>query len=247
MSRPASKVILITGASSGIGEATARHLVGLGHRVVLGARRTERLHALAEELLGMGAQVAYRTTDVTRIDHMRLLVDFAEATFGPVDILVNNARLMAHSPLNALKLGEWNRMVDVNVHGVLHGITAVLPGMEARGSGHVINVVSTGDDAVSPVSAVYNATKYAVRAISDGLRRESKNIRVTLVSPGRVESEMEKSMSDDTARDAMKALRRVAVRPATVAHTIAYAIDQPADVDVSELIVRPVAYSYSKT
>jgi NADP-dependent 3-hydroxy acid dehydrogenase YdfG len=122
-----------------------------------------------------------------------------------------------------------------------------LPGMEARGSGHVINVVSTGDDAVSPVSAVYNATKYAVRAISDGLRRESKNIRVTLVSPGRVESEMEKSMSDDTARDAMKALRRVAVRPATVAHTIAYAIDQPADVDVSELIVRPVAYSYSKT
>lgn len=239
--RPVSKVILITGASSGIGEATARHLVSLGHRVVLGARRTERLQALTDELLGVGAQVAFRTTDVTRIDHMRLLVDFAESTFGPVDVLVNNARLVAHSPLNALKLGEWNRMIDVNVRGVLHGITAVLPGMESRGSGHLVNVVSSGDDTASPTAAVYNATKYAVRAISDGLRREAKNVRVTLVSPGRVESEMAKSMSDDTARDAMKALRRVAIRPEAVAHTIAYAIDQPADVDVSELIVRATA------
>lgn len=241
--RPPSKVILITGASSGIGEATARHLVSLGHRVVLGARRTERLHALTEELREQGAQVDYRTTDVTRIDHMRLLVDFAEKTFGPVDVIVNCARLLSHCPLNALKLGEWNRMIDVNVHGVLHGITAVLPGMEARGSGHVINVVSAGDDSNTPMSPVYCATRYAVRAISDGLRRESKNIRVTLVSPGRVETEVARSMSDDTARDAMKALRRLAIQPESVAQTIAYAIDQPSDVDVSELIVRPTAIS----
>lgn len=242
--RPPSKVILITGASSGIGEATARHLVSLGHRVVLGARRTERLHALAEELREKGAQVAWRTTDVTRIDHMRNLVDFAEDTFGPVDVLVNSARLMAFSKLSAQKLGEWNRMIDVNLRGVLHGISAVLPGMEARGKGHVINVVSRGDDAGSPASAVYCATKYAIRAISDGLRRETTNIRVTLVSPGTVESQMARSMSDDTARDAMKALRRVAIRPESVAHTIVYAIDQPADVDVSELIVGATVSAY---
>lgn len=241
MNTQASKVILITGASSGIGEATARHLVRQGHRVVLGARRIERLQTLAEELARERGRVAYRALDVTRLDQMQAFADFAESTFGPVDVIVNNAGVMPLSPLNALKLGEWNRMIDVNVRGVLHGIAAVLPGMEARRRGHVINVSSIGGHAVSPTAAVYCATKYAVRAISDGLRQETDCIRVTVVSPGVVESELADTISDDTARDTMKAYRRIAIQPDAIARAIGYAIEQPDEVDVNELIVRPTA------
>jgi NADP-dependent 3-hydroxy acid dehydrogenase YdfG len=241
MNTQASKVILITGASSGIGEATARHLVRQGHRVVLGARRIERLQALAEELAGEPGRVAYRALDVTRFDQMQAFADVAESTFGPVDVIVNNAGVMPLSPLNALKLGEWNRMIDVNVRGVLHGIAAVLPGMEARRRGHVINVSSIGGHAVSPTAAVYCATKYAVRAISDGLRQETDCIRVTVVSPGVVESELADTISDEATRDFVKAYRRVAIQPDAIARAIGYAIEQPDDVDVNELIVRPTA------
>lgn len=241
MNTQASKVILITGASSGIGEATARHLVRQGHRVVLGARRIERLQALAEELAGEPGRVAYRALDVTRFDQMQAFADVAESTFGPVDVIVNNAGVMPLSPLNALKLGEWNRMIDVNVRGVLHGIAAVLPGMEARRRGHVINVSSIGGHAVSPTAAVYCATKYAVRAISDGLRQETDCIRVTVVSPGVVESELADTISDEATRDLVKAYRRVAIQPDAIARAIGYAIEQPDDVDVNELIVRPTA------
>ena len=236
-----SKVILVTGASSGIGEATATRLVRQGHRVVLGARRTERLKALAEELQGQGGQVAYRALDVTRLSDMQDFVAFAETTFGPVDVIVNNAGVMPLSPLNALKVDEWNRMIDVNIRGVLNGIAAVLPGMETRKRGHVVNVSSIGGHAVSPTAAVYCATKYAVRAISDGLRQETDTIRVTIVSPGVVESELADTISDAGARDAMKAFRRVALQPDAIARAISYAIEQPDDVDVSELIVRPTA------
>jgi len=239
--QPSSKVILVTGASSGIGEATASHLARQGHRVVLGARRTERLKALSEQLQDLGSQVAYRALDVSRLDDMQDFVAFAEATFGPVDVIVNNAGVMPLSPLNALKVDEWDRMIDVNIRGVLHGIAAVLPGMETRGRGHIINVSSIGGHAVSPTAAVYCATKYAVRAISDGLRQETDTIRVTVVSPGVVESELADTISDASARDAMKAFRRVALQPDAIARAIAYAIEQPDDVDVSELIVRPVA------
>ncbi|MDR7098974.1 NADP-dependent 3-hydroxy acid dehydrogenase YdfG [Lysobacter niabensis] len=239
-----SKTVLITGASSGIGEATARHLVRQGHRVVLGARRTERLQKLAEQLREEGGQVAFHALDVTRLDDMTDFVAFAETTFGPVDTIVNNAGVMPLSPLNALKVDEWDRMIDVNVRGVLHGIAAVLPGMESRGRGHVINVSSIGGHAVSPTAAVYCATKYAVRAISDGLRQETDKIRVTVVSPGVVESELADAISDTTARDAMKAFRRIALQPEAIARAIAYAIDQPDDVDVSELIVRPTSSPY---
>ncbi|MDR7135055.1 NADP-dependent 3-hydroxy acid dehydrogenase YdfG [Lysobacter niastensis] len=239
-----SKVILVTGASSGIGEATATRLVRQGHRVVLGARRTERLQALAERLRDEGGQVAYRALDVTRLNDMQDFVAFAEATFGPVDVVINNAGVMPLSPLNALKVDEWDRMIDVNVRGVLHGIAAVLPSMEARGQGHVINVSSIGGHAVSPSAAVYCATKYAVRAISDGLRQETDSIRVTVVSPGVVESELADTISDTTARDAMKAFRRIALQPDAIARAIAYAVEQPNDVDVSELIVRPTASPY---
>jgi NADP-dependent 3-hydroxy acid dehydrogenase YdfG len=241
MNTQASKVILITGASSGIGEATARHLVRQGHRVVLGARRIERLQALAEELAGEPGRVAYRALDVTRFDQMQAFADVAESTFGPVDVIVNNAGVMPLSPLNALKLGEWNRMIDVNVRGVLHGIAAVLPGMEARRRGHVINVSSIGGHAVSPTAAVYCATKYAVRAISDGLRQETDCIRVTVVSPGVVESELADTISDEATRDFVKAYRRVAIQPDAIARAIGYAIEQPDDVDVNELVVRPTA------
>ncbi|WP_448098811.1 SDR family oxidoreductase [Luteibacter yeojuensis] len=241
MTTQASKVVLITGASSGIGEATARHLVRQGHRVVLGARRIERLQTLAEELARERGRVAYRALDVTRLDQMQAFADFAESTFGPVDVIVNNAGVMPLSPLNALKLGEWNRMIDVNVRGVLHGIAAVLPGMEARRRGHVINVSSIGGHAVSPTAAVYCATKYAVRAISDGLRQETDCIRVTVVSPGVVESELADTISDEAARDAMKAYRRIAIQPDAIARAIGYAIEQPDEVDVNELIVRPTA------
>lgn len=239
-----SKVILVTGASSGIGEATATRLVRQGHRIVLGARRTERLQALAERLRDEGGQVAYRALDVTRLNDMQDFVAFAEATFGPVDVVINNAGVMPLSPLNALKVDEWDRMIDVNVRGVLHGIAAVLPSMEARGQGHVINVSSIGGHAVSPTAAVYCATKYAVRAISDGLRQETDSIRVTVVSPGVVESELADTISDTTARDAMKAFRRIALQPDAIARAIAYAVEQPNDVDVSELIVRPTASPY---
>jgi NADP-dependent 3-hydroxy acid dehydrogenase YdfG len=241
MSPIKDKVIAITGASSGIGEATARHLVRQGHRVVLGARRIERLQALAEELAGEPGRVAYRALDVTRFDQMQAFADVAESTFGPVDVIVNNAGVMPLSPLNALKLGEWNRMIDVNVRGVLHGIAAVLPGMEARRRGHVINVSSIGGHAVSPTAAVYCATKYAVRAISDGLRQETDCIRVTVVSPGVVESELADTISDEATRDLVKAYRRIAIQPDAIARAIGYAIEQPDDVDVNELIVRPTA------
>jgi NADP-dependent 3-hydroxy acid dehydrogenase YdfG len=236
-----SKVVLVTGASSGIGEATARLLAAGGHRLVLGARRTGRLEILASEIRSAGGRAEYRALDVTRLDDMREFVAFAESIYGPTDVIVNNAGVMPLSPLHAIKVKEWDRMIDVNVRGVLHGIAATLPGMEARGCGHVINVSSIGGHVVSPTAAVYCATKYAVRAISEGLRQETDKVRVTVISPGVVESELADSISDAQARDAMKEFRRVALSPEAIARAIAYAIDQPGDVDVSEMIIRPTA------
>lgn len=239
-----SKVILITGASSGIGEATARHLASLGHRVALGARRIERLQALTEELQAQGQHASCRAVDVSQLLDMQAFVEHAETHHGPIDVIINNAGVMPLSPLNALKVDEWNRMIDVNIRGVLHGIAAVLPGMEARGRGQVINIASIGAHAVSPTAAVYCATKYAVWAISEGLRQESERIRVTTICPGVVESELADSISDASAREAMKAFRRVAITPDAIARAVAYAVEQPDDVDVSELIVRPTASPY---
>lgn len=239
-----SKVILITGASSGIGEATARHLASLGHHVVLGARRIERLQALVAELQAQGLHASYRALDVSQLQDMQAFVEHAEKQHGPVDVIINNAGVMPLSPLNALKVDEWNRMIDVNIRGVLHGIAAVLPGMEERGRGQVINIASIGAHAVSPTAAVYCATKYAVWAISDGLRQESERIRVTTLCPGVVESELAESISDATARETMKVFRRIAITPDAIARAVAYAVEQPDDVDVSELIVRPTASPY---
>lgn len=175
---------------------------------------------------------------------MQASVEYAEAQHGPVDVIINNAGVMPLSPLNALKVDEWGRMIDVNIRGVLHGIAAVLPGMKERGRGQVINIASIGAHAVSPTAAVYCATKYAVWAISDGLRQESERIRVTTICPGVVGSELADSISDASAREAMKTFRRVAITPDAIARAVAYAVEQPDDVDVSELIVRPTASPY---
>jgi NADP-dependent 3-hydroxy acid dehydrogenase YdfG len=239
-----SKVILITGASSGIGEGAARLLAAQGHRLVIGARRTDRLAELAQSIEAAGGVVRYRELDVTSADDTAAFACFALDAFGRIDVLVNNAGVMPLSPLNALKVDEWNRMIDVNVRGVLHGIAAVLPTMEAQGQGQVINISSIGGLSVSPTAAVYCATKFAVRAISDGLRQETDKIRVTVICPGVVESELADTISDDTARTAMREFRRIAITPDAIARAIAYAVEQPADVDVSEIVVRPTASPY---
>ncbi|MDR0191033.1 SDR family oxidoreductase [Pseudomonas yamanorum] len=241
MSNIQNKVVLITGASSGIGEAAARLIAAKGAQVVLGARRTERLDKLVREIQAEGGSASASTLDVTNLESMQAFVAFAKAQHGKVDVIINNAGVMPLSPLASLKVNEWNQMLDVNVRGVLHGIAAVLPGMEAQGFGQVINISSIGGLAVSPTAAVYCATKFAVRAISDGLRQETDKIRVTVVCPGVVESELADTISDEGAREVMKAYRRVAINADAIARALAYAIEQPDDVDVSEIVVRPTA------
>ncbi|MEY2228170.1 MULTISPECIES: SDR family oxidoreductase [Streptomyces] len=240
--RNEAKVVAITGASSGIGEATARRLAADGHRLFLGARRTDRLDALGREIDEAGGTAAFRRLDVTDAADVRAFVAAARDRYGRVDVLVNNAGVMPLSPLDALKVDEWDRMIDVNVRGVLHGIAAALPVMRAQGGGHFVNVASVGAYEVSPTAAVYCATKYAVRAISEGLRQESDGtVRVTLVSPGVTESELAEGISDPAAREAMKAYRAVALPASAIAGAIAYAVAQPAEVDVNEIVVRPAA------
>jgi len=241
MSNIHNKVVLITGASSGIGEAAARLIASKGAHVVLGARRIERLDQLVSEIQAAGGSASARALDVTDLQSMQAFVTFAKAQYGKVDVIINNAGVMPLSPLASLKVNEWNQMLDVNVRGVLHGIAAVLPDMQAQGYGQVINISSIGGLAVSPTAAVYCATKFAVRAISDGLRQETDKIRVTVVCPGVVESELADTISDEVAREAMKAFRRVALNADAIARALAYAIEQPDDVDVSEIVVRPTA------
>jgi len=239
------KVILITGASSGIGEACARLLAEKGARLLLGARRTERLEQLVGEIRTAGGSAEYRRLDVTSQADTQAFVDAALAQYGRVDVLINNAGVMPLSRLDVLKVEEWNRMIDVNIRGVLYGIAAALPVMQHQRSGQFVNIASIGAYSVVPTGAVYCATKYAVRAISEGLRQEvGGDIRVTLVSPGVVESELADSISDAPSREAMQAFRKVAITPDAIARAIAYAVEQPADVDVSELIVRPTASAY---
>jgi NADP-dependent 3-hydroxy acid dehydrogenase YdfG len=236
------KVVLITGASSGIGEATAAHLARQGMRLVLGARRTDRLDGLASRLRAEGCSVAVTRLDVTSLESMRGFVDLALELHGRIDVIVNNAGVMPLSRLDALKIGEWNQMIDVNVRGVLHGIAAALPVMQRQRSGQIINMASIGAYTVSPTAAVYCATKFAVAAISEGLRQEvGGDIRVTVVSPGVVESELADSISDPSGREEMRSFRQIAIKPDAIARTIQFAIEQPADVDVSEIIVRPTA------
>jgi NADP-dependent 3-hydroxy acid dehydrogenase YdfG len=238
------KVVVITGASSGLGEATARHLAKLGAKVVLGARRVALLEKLVLEIQAVGGQAVAVGADVTiRADSEKLL-KVALEHFGRVDVWINNAGLMALAPLNKLKVDEWDRMIDVNIKGVLYGIAAVLPQMRQQKSGHIINIASiAGIKVFTPIGAVYSATKFAVRAISEGLRVEAgANLRVTLVSPGAVISELLAGSSDVGTAAAVTAFYQANAIPAdSVARAIAYAIEQPADVDVNEIVLRPTS------
>ncbi len=238
---PEMKIVLITGASSGIGEAVALELAKSGHAVVAGARRTDRLQDLVSRIEASGGVARAHRLDVTSRDDFAKVVSATLEEFGRIDAIINNAGVMPLSPLNALKVSEWDQMVDVNIKGVLNGIAAVLPVMEARGSGHIINVASIGAHRVSPTAAVYCATKYAVWAISDGLRQETDRLRVTVISPGVVTSELAETISDESAREAMREFRRTAIDPDAIGRAIRYAIEQPPEVDVSEIIVRPTA------
>ncbi len=241
MTSISEKVILITGASSGIGAALARVLGKAGARLMIGARRTDRLAVLKEEVEAAGGTIAMRALDVTRRQDMEDFVRAALDAYGRVDVIVNNAGVMPLSLMNALKVEEWDRMIDVNIRGVLHGIAAVLPVMNAQGGGQIINVSSIGGLYVVPTAAVYCATKYAVRAISDGLRQENRQIRVTCVYPGVVESELADTITDPVAAEAMVSYRSIALKPEAIAAAIRHVIDQPADVDTSEIVVRPTA------
>jgi len=232
------KVVLITGASSGIGAGIARELGRAGAKLALGARRTDRLEALAAEI---GGDILTKGLDVTDRADVAAFADAARHRFGRVDVIVNNAGVMPLSLMASLKVEEWDRMIDVNIKGTLYGIAAVLPEMTARGAGHIINIASIGALQVSPTAAVYCATKYAVRAISDGLRQENDRIRVTCIHPGVVESELADTITDPIAAEAMKTYRAIALQPDAIGRAVRFAIEQPDDVDVSEIVIRPTA------
>ena len=236
------KIVVITGASSGLGEATARLLSAQGASVVLGARRVDRIQSLADELTGSGGKALAITTDVTHCDQVKRLVDAAVQTYGRIDVMINNAGLMPHSPLERLKIDDWNRMIDVNIKGVLYGIAAALPYMKQQKAGHIINVSSVAGHKVRPGSAVYAATKHAVRVISEGLRQEVKpyNIRTTVISPGAVATELPNSVTEpDIAENIHKFYEEIAIPADSFARAVAFAMSQPEDVDVNEILFRP--------
>ncbi|MEU1840450.1 SDR family oxidoreductase [Micromonospora chersina] len=236
------KIVLITGASSGIGAATARRLAADGHHVVLGARRVDRLASLVDELRAAGGAADHQELDVTSRDSVRSFVEGAHERHGRIDVLVNNAGVMALSTLDALRTDEWDRMIDVNLRGTLHGIAAALPLMRAQGRGHIVNVASTSGYRVDPTAAVYCATKYAVRALTEGLRQESRDVRVTLVSPGYTHSELTEQGGDPQVQAAARAAAEELGMPAAaVADAIAYAVSQPDTVDVNEIVMRSTA------
>jgi NADP-dependent 3-hydroxy acid dehydrogenase YdfG len=241
------KIVIITGASSGLGEAAARHLSSHGATVVLGARRIDRLEELAKELIAARGRAIAVATDVTHFDQVQRLVDTAVQTYGRVDVLINNAGLMPQSPLDRRKIEDWNRTIDVNIKGVLYGIGAVLPTMQAQKSGHIINVSSVAGHKVRAGGAVYAATKHAVRVISEGLRQEVKpfNIRSTVISPGAVDSELTDSITETDFADATKKFyAEVAVPADSFARAVAFAIEQPADIDINEILYRPTRQEY---
>jgi len=243
MAEVKGKVVVITGGSSGIGEATARHLAALGADIVIGARRTDRLKTICADIQKNGGRAIFQAVDVTRRDDVKALVDFAVKAYGRVDVIVNNAGLMPLSLLEQLKTDEWDRMIDVNIKGTLYGIAAVLPLFRAQKSGHVINISSVAGHKVRPGGAVYSATKFAVRALSEGLREEAGDLfRVTVISPGAVESELAETITDPALKKQMDDYRsKIQIPAKAIAEAIAYAIGQPQNVDINEMLIRPTA------
>ena len=236
------KVVVITGASSGLGEATARLLSSQGASVVLGARRVDRLKSLADELTQKGGKALAVATDVTNSDQVKSLVAASVQKFGRIDVMINNAGLMPLSLLERFKIDDWNRMIDVNIKGVLYGIAAALPHMKKQKSGHIINVSSVAGHEVRPGSVVYSATKHAVRVISEGLRQEVKpyNIRTTVISPGAVATELPNSITEpDVAENIQKFYEEFAIPAESFAQAVLYAMSQPDEVDINEILFRP--------
>ena len=240
------KVVVITVASSCLGEATARHLSQLGAKVVLGARRKERLEQLVSDLVAAGGEAVAYQTDVTRADEVKALIQGALDTFGRVDVLVNNAGLMAIAPMSDVRVEEWERMIDINIKGVLYGIDAALPVFQQQNAGHFINIASVaGIKVFSPGGTVYSGTKLAVRAISEGLRHEvGGSIRTTTIEPGAVDSELKFGSAHQQSRDFVVDFYKQAIPAESVARAIAYAIEQPADVDINEIVLRPTVQEF---
>lgn len=240
MSEIENKVVIITGASSGLGEATAKRLAGKGAKLMLTARREDRLKELVSKIEQSGGTAQYQITDVTQREQVEALAKAAKAAYGRIDVLINNAGLMPLSPLDETKVDEWDQMIDVNIKGVLYNIAAVLPIMREQKSGHIINISSVAGHKVFPAGAVYCATKFAVKAISEGIRLEANGeIRSTNISPGAVATELTNTIShDDTAKNVDK-MYDVAIDADAIARAITYAIEQPNDVDINEIIIRP--------
>jgi NADP-dependent 3-hydroxy acid dehydrogenase YdfG len=241
------KVVVITGASSGLGEATARALSAQGARVALGARRQDRIQSLADELTGRDGKAIAVAMDATAREQVKKLVDAAVQAYGRVDVMINNAGLMPQAPLERLEIDEWDRMIDVNIKGVLYGIAAALPYMKQQKAGHFINVSSVAGHKVGPGFAVYAATKHAVRALSEGLRQEVKpyNIRTTVISPGAVATELPDSVIDpDTAARVREFYAAAAIPADSFARSVVFAISQPDDMDVNEILFRPTRQEY---
>ncbi|KAF6625352.1 SDR family oxidoreductase [Paenibacillus sp. LX16] len=238
-----NKVVVITGASSGIGEATALLLAERGAKVVLGARGVERLEALATRISNGGGEAVYARTDVRRREDLYNLVTLACERYGKLDVLVSNAGVMPISPLEDLCVEDWEDMIDVNIKGVLYGIAAALPIFRKQGSGHFVNIASVAGHKTVPNQSVYSGTKFAVRAISEGLRQEAGDkLRVTIISPGIVQTNFTEGMTNPALRDQLAAIRdKLAMTPDAVARAIGFAIEQPADIDVSEIVIRPTA------
>lgn len=242
MSAVQDKVVIITGASSGIGEAAAEELAAKGAKLVLAARREGRLQKLQEKIRMNGGRAIYRVTDVTSHEQMEELAQCALKEFGGIDVLINNAGVMPHSFLYKKKIEDWNKMIDVNIKGVLYGIAAVLPSMRERQSGHIINLSSVAGHVAGAGSAVYAGTKFAVRAITEGLRKEEyrNHIRTTIISPGAVKSELPESITDTDLKPGIEEIYKNAIDAESIARSIAFAIEQPSEAAINEMIIRPV-------
>ncbi|MCJ8278745.1 MAG: SDR family oxidoreductase [Rivularia sp. ALOHA_DT_140] len=241
MSEIKDKVVIITGASSGLGEATARRLAKNGAKLMLAARREERLKQLVTDIQKDGGTAKYEVIDVTNKSQVEALAKAAHQAYERIDVLVNNAGLMPLSPLDETKVDEWDKMVDVNIKGVLYAIAAVLPIMRQQKSGHIINISSVSGHKVFPGGTVYCATKFAVKAISEGIRLESNGeIRATNISPGAVDTELTNTISHEETAKNVKKMYSIAIDSDAIARAIAYVIEQPGDVDVNEMIIRPI-------
>jgi NADP-dependent 3-hydroxy acid dehydrogenase YdfG len=245
----ADKVVVITGASSGIGESTAKLLARRGAKVVLGARRKDRLDAAVKEISAAGGKAVSFAVDVTKRAEVEALISGAVNSFGRVDVIVNDAGIMPIAPIEARKVEEWNRMIDVNIKGLLYGVAAVLPIMQKQKQGHIVNLASVfGIKVFAPGASVYCATKAAVRALTEGLRLElhSQNIRCTMISPGAVATELPESSSDEATRKNLREFYKtvMAIPADSIARAIAYAIEQPAEVEIDEIVIRPTAQDF---